>query len=235
MNELEGRQGMSEQPRLERGFRRLLACYPRAYRRENEEEILAVLMACAQDGQRRPGLAASADLIRGALRMRLWPASRPPRTVRAAVRLMWINVVADLAFLVIEVATAGRVRAASARRYPPWAAAAVYHVVNARLATSEVNAVIGIGLWVLLAWALVRGRNLARFAFAARFGLDCWFMLQAVGQGALVNAPADMAAGAVRWLLALSAGVLLFAGASNRYYRRKPRLAPRRHRIFGTA
>jgi hypothetical protein len=76
MTELAGRQGMSGPARLERGYRRLLACYPRgyrrllacyprAYRRENEEEILAVLLACAHDGQQRPGLAASADLITG--------------------------------------------------------------------------------------------------------------------------------------------------------------------------
>ena len=62
---------MSDSAGLERRYRRLLACYPRAFRRENSEEILAVLLACAQDGQRRPGFAASADLIRGAVRMRL--------------------------------------------------------------------------------------------------------------------------------------------------------------------
>ena len=45
--------------RLERSYRRRLACYPRAWRRENEEEILAVLLACAAEDQRRPGLAAS--------------------------------------------------------------------------------------------------------------------------------------------------------------------------------
>ena len=64
---------MSESSELERRYRRLLAWYPRAFRRENEEEILAVLLACAQEGQRRPGLAASADLIKGAIRMRLRP------------------------------------------------------------------------------------------------------------------------------------------------------------------
>jgi hypothetical protein len=74
--------------RLERRYRRLLACYPRAFRRENKEEILAVLLACAQVGQQRPGLAASVDLIKGAIGARLWPATRPPRTVRTAVRLM---------------------------------------------------------------------------------------------------------------------------------------------------
>src|ERR1022692_2638599 len=56
---------------LERGYRRLLARYPRDYWRDHEEEMLAVLLASARDGQRRPGLAESGDLIRGALMMRL--------------------------------------------------------------------------------------------------------------------------------------------------------------------
>jgi hypothetical protein len=55
---------MTDQANLERGYRRLLAWYPRAFRRENGREILAVLLACAPDSQRRPGLAQAADLIR---------------------------------------------------------------------------------------------------------------------------------------------------------------------------
>jgi hypothetical protein len=38
---------MSDSARLERGYRRLLACYPRAFRPEHEQEILSVLMASA--------------------------------------------------------------------------------------------------------------------------------------------------------------------------------------------
>jgi hypothetical protein len=223
MSAMEERQGMSEPARLERGYRRLLACYPRAYRRQNEDEILAVLLACAQDGQQRPGLAESADLIKGAMRMRLWPAARPPRTVRAAVGLMCAGVPAQLATLITEGVTAGSVRSAYARRYPPWAAAAVHHAVTAQLGTDQVYAAIGMGVWLLLAWELVRGRNLARFAFAVCFGLDCLDMLQAVGQGAVVNSRPDMAAATVIWLLALAASVLLFTRASSRYYRPKPR------------
>jgi hypothetical protein len=60
---------------LERGYRRLLACYPRRFRDEHREEMLAVLLACARDGQRRPGLIEAADLIRSGLGMRLRPDS----------------------------------------------------------------------------------------------------------------------------------------------------------------
>jgi len=62
---------MSELVGLERGYRRLLACYPQPFRREQEDEVLAVLMAGARQGQRRPGLAEAADVLKSALRMRL--------------------------------------------------------------------------------------------------------------------------------------------------------------------
>ncbi len=62
---------MSDSADLERGYRRLLASYPRGFRREHEQEILAVLMAGADDGQQRPRLGEAANLIKHALWMRL--------------------------------------------------------------------------------------------------------------------------------------------------------------------
>jgi hypothetical protein len=223
MSEPETTAVMGGAGRLERRYRRLLACYPRAYRRENEEEMLAVLLACAHDGQQRPGLAASADLIKGALRMRLWPAARPPRIVQAAVWLMCAGVAAEIADVIIDLVTAGSVESAYAQSYPPWAAATVYHAVTVSLAKYEVGGAIGVGVCLLLAWALVRGRNLARFAFAAVFGLDFLAQLQAIGRGAAADAQADLTAAFVVWLLILAASVLLFTGPSSRYYRQQPR------------
>jgi hypothetical protein len=62
---------VTESSGLEQGYRRLLACYPRAFRREHADEMLAVLMAGAPEGQRCPRLAESADVLWSALRMRL--------------------------------------------------------------------------------------------------------------------------------------------------------------------
>ena len=62
---------MISSSRLERRYRRLLALYPKAFRREHEEEILAVLMAAAAEGQQRPRLAEAADLLRNAILMRV--------------------------------------------------------------------------------------------------------------------------------------------------------------------
>jgi len=64
---------MSGDAGLERGYRRLLACYPRRFRDEHGEELLAVLLADAADGQHRPGVLESADLVRNGLGMRLRP------------------------------------------------------------------------------------------------------------------------------------------------------------------
>jgi hypothetical protein len=62
---------MNDDPDLERRYRRLLACYPAAFRREHEQEILSVLMAGAEEGQRWPRLAEADDLLRSAISMRL--------------------------------------------------------------------------------------------------------------------------------------------------------------------
>jgi hypothetical protein len=62
---------MSNFADLERRYRRVLACYPPAFRREHEQEMLAVLMAGADEGQHRPRPAEAANLIKHALWMRL--------------------------------------------------------------------------------------------------------------------------------------------------------------------
>ena len=62
---------MSDAMELERRYRRLLAFYPKAFRSEHEQEMLAVLMAGAAAGQRRPSLDEAIDLVMNAIFMRL--------------------------------------------------------------------------------------------------------------------------------------------------------------------
>jgi hypothetical protein len=108
---------MSESAGLERGYRRLLAAYPRPFRRENDEEMLAVLMAGAREGQRWPGLAEAVDVLRSALRMRLrlrpgaWPEPANPGWADA---LAAFSVIAPLFVL-----AAGLLEVAVPYRLPP--------------------------------------------------------------------------------------------------------------------
>jgi hypothetical protein len=87
---------MTESAGLERGYRRLLAVYPQSFRREHEDEMLGVLMACAGPGQRRPRLAEAVDVIRGALGMRLRRAVGPAGREAWADALMLISLAAPV-------------------------------------------------------------------------------------------------------------------------------------------
>lgn len=67
---------MSAATPLERRYRRLLAIYPAGHRSKHQDEMLGVLMTGARAGQRRPGPRDTANLIWGALLIRLRPARR---------------------------------------------------------------------------------------------------------------------------------------------------------------
>ena len=208
---------MNETADLDRGYRRVLACYPRSFRRENEDEILAVLVASAKEGQRRVELAECAALVRGGLRMRLRPAHRPPRTVRSAVRLMCFGAVVQVAAVVTMVVTGAAVRAALAKE--PGLTATQWHQVGSLLTFKEVSGAIVVGLWLLIAWAIGQRRDVARFAFTALFALFSIEILIAMAQHATAHAPADLIAGGAVWVIALVTMVLIFARPSNTFYR----------------
>ncbi len=65
---------MSAPAPLEGRYRRLLRVYPAEHRGKHHDEMLGVLMTGARAGQHRPGLADTANLIWGALLIRVRPA-----------------------------------------------------------------------------------------------------------------------------------------------------------------
>ena len=94
---------MSSSAALERGYRRLLAWYPRAFRAEREDEILAVLMAGAEQGQRRPRLTEAADLIKNAVVIRLFPGRTGPERRDLADGLAVFSLVAPLFLIAADI------------------------------------------------------------------------------------------------------------------------------------
>ena len=212
---------MSYSSELERGYRRLLACYPRAFRRENADEIIGVLLATAAEDQRWVGLAESADLVRGALRMRLRPPGRPPGAVRGAIRLMCAGAVAAVAVLIAEIVTTGYVKTAILAR-DPTLTAAQWHGVLVELAVREWSAPLAVAVWLWLALANGRGRNWARLAFGAWFIYLALNTLAGIAQGVPLVAPADFSVGIVECLIAATAAALLFTRRSWLYYQPQP-------------
>ncbi|MGI8447702.1 MAG: hypothetical protein ACR2MP_11095 [Streptosporangiaceae bacterium] len=94
---------MSDSPGLEQGYRRLLASYPGAFRRDHADEILGVLMASAGEGQRRPRLAEAADLLWSGLKMRLRGLAPAGESRPWTDALALLSLVAPLFLLLVDV------------------------------------------------------------------------------------------------------------------------------------
>jgi hypothetical protein len=202
---------MTDTADLERGYRRWVRWYPKAFRREHESEILAVLLTGARAGQRRPAPRECLDLLRSALWMRLGP--RVPRSNRAAfvaVKLMCVGAVVELAAAVTILVTIGDVRSKVVERSPGLTEREWQAIVAGQLAPVAVAAGIAVGFWLWTAWAIGRGHRWARIAFAGFFALNTVALLRGLIQGSAVYAPLDLAIGSVLWLVELAAVAYIF-------------------------
>jgi hypothetical protein len=215
---------MSDPASLERRYRRLLAWYPRTFRRENGQEILAVLRACAPDGQRRPGLAQAADLIRSGLWMRLRPGvPRSARTVRAAVRFMYAGAAVSTANLVILLAFIDYVKAYHSVLGHRLTVAQVSQLNTPFVTLSIVSDLVPIALWLWMARANGQGRNWARSLSTVLFGLatlDLTGAFRTPGiQLTVVPELFGPTVPVLTWLAGLAAVWLLWRPASTAYFK----------------
>jgi hypothetical protein len=196
---------------LERGYRRWLRWYPKSFRREHEAEILAVLLAGARAGQRQPEPMECLDLLRSAVGMRLRPrVPRSNRAVLAAVKLMYLGAVVELAAAITILVTIGDVRSNVATRNPGLTEGEWDAIVAGQLAPVAVAAGVAVGFWLWMAWAVGRGHRWARTAFAGFFALNTVGLLHGLAQGSAVYARPDLAVGSVLWLVELAAVARIF-------------------------
>ena len=196
---------------LERGYRRWLRWYPKSFRREHEAEILAVLLAGARAGQRQPEPMECLDLLRSAVGMRLRPrVPRSNRQVFAAVKLMYLGAVVELAAAITILVTIGDVRSNVATRHPGLTEGEWHAIVAGQLAPVAVAAGVAVGFWLWMAWAVGRGHRWARTAFAGFFALNTVGLLHGLARGSAVYAGPDLAIGSVLWLVELAAVALIF-------------------------
>ena len=211
---------MSRSADLERRYRRLLAFYPRSFRKQNSEEILAVLLDCAQDGQTRPGPGATADLLKAALWMRLRPPSQPPRAMIAAVRLMLLNAVLELGMLAYLLIWFSSIKATVRHEYPT-ATAAVWHAVSVQVTADRISLPVVAVLWLWLAWVNGRGHDLGRFIYFPFYALLTLLMIQSLASNAFAIVPGAAAIEVVLLATGLAALVLIFTPQATRYYGRE--------------
>jgi hypothetical protein len=231
---------MTDQEHLERAYRRLLAWYPRAFREENGPEILAVLLACAPAGRRRPGLAQAADLIRGGLRMRLFPSvPRSARTVRAAVRLMYVGAAVSTANLIIALTVIVDIKAYHAVLGYNLTAAQVGQLNALVITELIVTGLIPVALWLWMAWANGQGRNWARSLSTVLFGVATLDLTGAFATPVIRVSFVPMEFGStipvLTWLAGAAAVWLLWRPASTAFFKPQAsvRVPPVRRRLPG--
>ena len=195
---------------LERRYRRWLGWYPKSFRHEHEEEMLGVLMAGGRAGQCRPESMECLGLVASALCVRLRP--RVPRSDRcafAAVRLMYLGAVVELAVAVTIMATLGEVKASIVAEDPAYAGAQWHAEVAGALAPLVVVAGLAVGFWLWMAWANGRRHRWASVLFALFFCGNTYSLLHGLAGGSALYARTDLAAGGALWLVELAAVALV--------------------------
>lgn len=201
------------QDELVRRYRRWLSWYPGWFRRDNEAEMLTVLLEGAEPGQRRPAAADRLDLLVGGLLVRLRP--RIPRSDRPAwvsIWLMYAGAATELAVLVTVLATQGEVREAIVAHHPEVTDAQLQADLSATMEPLAIAAGISVLLWLWLAWAHGRRHHWATALFVLFFIANTRSFLHGLTHGSVTYAPRDVAAGLVLWLLeAVIVGFLAWA------------------------
>jgi hypothetical protein len=141
----------------------------------------------------------------------------PPRPVRTAVILMYVGAAVTAVTLIVTVLTIHSIETTMETRanYTPQQA-------HQLAVAAIVEALITLGLWLLMAWANRSGYNWGRIAATVLFALNTIGLLLAFLRGAdAVN----LVFAAVVWLIGLGAVVLLWRKESSQYF---ATAAPRR-------
>jgi len=223
---------VSSSAQLERAYRRLVQLYPRSFRRESTEEIIAVLLATAREDQRYPSVLEAADLLRGAARMWLG-LSNCPRTVLYAVRLMYLGALSEIAVLVTLLVTADSIRTAglaaavrSLGPHPDHAAAAQETANAATVISTHLDGDILVLLlatagWLVLAMSSGKGWGPARPLAIILCAFYVALTAMDFSVGVLAIAPAAAIASTVTLTIGVAAVSLLLARPSWPYYERQ--------------
>lgn len=152
--------------------------------------------------------------------LRLRPGEpRPPWTIVAAIRLMYVAAVAQLAAMITLAVTSDAAQAALLRA---GYTAAQAHAFAVLAVIGEVGGGLITVLWPVLAWVAAQVGDGARLALIGLLALQSLHLVIALAQHAATFAPAAMLAAAVEWCLTLAVVVLIFGKGASAFYLQAP-------------
>jgi hypothetical protein len=160
------------------------------------------------------------------------PAKPPvPQTVQNAFYLMLAGAALQLVSGIVGLASTSKVRDTIRNQHPEYTSTQVDNVVHAGVALGVIVLLVGIGLWLWLAFANRAGKNWARITGTVFFGIDCLFLiatLAASGSSAFSGAKASgfgIALSVLSWLVGLAIVILLWNKQSGPYFSKQPQFA----------
>ena len=153
-------------------------------------------------------------------------AERPPKpsTLINAVRLIWAGGALSLIGVIVTLSFSGRIktavtnaaiksnRTAASQHKALLTAAQIHSLANATVTLLAVFGVVGVLLWVWMAWANNRGRAWARIVATVLFGLNTIAVLLEIGRASV-----SLIVVLLGWLIGLGAIVLLWNKQTSQY------------------
>jgi hypothetical protein len=153
-------------------------------------------------------------------------AERPPQppSIRNAVRLMWVGAALSLIGVIITAAFSGRIKTAitnaaikanktaASQHKTQLTAAQIHTLANATFAILVIFGIIGMLLWVWMAWANNRGSGWARIVATVLFALNTIGLIFEVGRASV-----SLISILLEWLVGLAAIILLWRKETTQY------------------
>lgn len=139
----------------------------------------------------------------------------PPTPVQQAVKLMYAGAIVSAISLIITLLTISSLKTAIHNADPSLSATKLHSAEVAAVAVAIIFGLIGIGLWLWMAYANKAGKNWARITATVFFGLDTLSVLTSFRQAEPVL---SRVISILIWLIGLGAIVLLYQRESSAYF-----------------
>jgi hypothetical protein len=144
-----------------------------------------------------------------------------PVSVLNAVKLMYAGAAVSLVSLIISLTDISGTKAAIRKARPSLTAAQVNQLNGFIIGLAIVSGLVGVGLWLWMAWADKQGKNWARIMSTVLFGLAT---LDLFGVFSQPKTALGLIFPLLTWLVGLGAIVLLWRPDSSQFF--KPPVGP---------
>lgn len=139
----------------------------------------------------------------------------PPRPVLTAVKLMYTGAAISAVSFIVGLTTIGSLKDAIRTADPSLSSSQVNAAVTFGLVFAAFFGLLGIGLWIWMAWANRGGRRWARVLATVFFGLDTLGVVSAIARP---HTAISLVLAAVIWLVGLGAIIMLWSSESSAYF-----------------